>query len=90
MNVAEDRPLLSKAVFVVETIIDFAGYGRESQFVEVARMTIVQKDKVFNDGYKSLIEALFPELAITVLDKRRVGDYHYQYVYDLIKKTFLA
>jgi hypothetical protein len=83
-----DRPLLSKAKYVVEMIADFGGYASESALIEVSNMTTIQRDAVFTKGYQALIESVYPDVTIEVLDRRRIGDYQFQYVYDLLKNTF--
>jgi hypothetical protein len=80
-----DAQLLSKATYVVNVILDFAGVQSKEDVREVAAMNVDQRDKIFEKGFTALFSSIFPEQTLEDLDKRRVGELTYVHVYDLAK-----
>lgn len=79
-----DHTLLSKARFVMKTLVSYCPDNSTS--AAVSRMSQSDLDALFDIVYICLCEKIYPGTAIETLDGRRVGDRSYVTIYDHVKK----
>lgn len=84
-----DRQLLSKARYVMKTLISFATNPEHRSFNAVTRMSRADQHALFNQCFESVIRTRYPASGDEIFDKWSVGQISYLTMYDVMKSMNL-
>jgi hypothetical protein len=84
LHIAADQQILSRAKFVMGKLVENSGQARQS---DIMSLPIRERDDCFESAFMSVHRMIFPDVDITLIDKRRIGDLSFITLYDQIKKA---
>jgi len=83
LSCAANHQILSRARYVMNKLIESSGLEKRG----IIQLPISSRDDCFENSFISLYRSINPDLEITSIDKRRIGDLSFITLYDQIKKA---